>query len=294
MSNVIDKAITEWTEADLLDWAAAETVLGDSVTEEEVISLAKELMGVDAAIVEADDVKLAILDIEEAKTQAAAEALATKEAEEQAAAEAVAAAAKEQAEKEAAIADQAEQTTNGVVDTGEPFNLNGNVQNESNGPLVVPTGESAVEVRKRITEAQLTLGMKLLEEGIAEYAAAMAPRKPVNDKDGRMYQVKLWRIIQGVLRSPAKEFTKNYSRLLSLVNEHRDGVFSDRYIYRWMPELTLPGNDKKNFERILNLLVATADPATRAQGLKQVDLKLIVNGLKDGEHQQRLLEYYKV
>lgn len=150
-----------------------------------------------------------------------------------------------------------------------------------------------------VTKAELkvqqnSLALTILANQLADYAKAMHPSQPMNATIGKTQQTILWRTIDAILKLEGPEFIKGYSMLLNFVNENRNGALNDRYIYRYFAELTIPNNDRKNFNRMLNLLSATADPATRRLGLEQADLAASLAGFRDGAIQQRVTEFYSL
>ncbi|MNL90183.1 hypothetical protein D3C87_2210500 [compost metagenome] len=65
-------------------------------------------------------------------------------------------------------------------------------------------------------------------------------------------------------------------------------------MYRYFAEMSMNSTARRNFDRMLNLLCATCDPATRRMGLQQVDLAATLAGFRDGAIQQRVTEFYSL
>ncbi|MCO6704931.1 hypothetical protein [Streptomyces sp. CHB9.2] len=148
--------------------------------------------------------------------------------------------------------------------------------------------------KEEIKVQQNNLTLTILANQLAEYAKTMHPSQPMTATIGKTQQTILWRTIDAILKLEGAEFIKGYTMLLAFVNENRDGALNERYIYRYFADLTMPNNDRKNFNRILNLLSATADPATRRLGLEQADLAASLAGFRDGAIQQRVTEFYSL
>ena len=139
-----------------------------------------------------------------------------------------------------------------------------------------------------------------LARALEDYTEAMRPGKPITAENGAREQLKLWRAIQGVLTKNGSEFVKGWSDLLAYVAKHkrqdngRDGVFGERYIYRFFDNVRLSSGERRNFERMLNLILTTADPRSRQLTLKQVDLKSTLAGMADENVRQKVIGFYQV
>ena len=141
---------------------------------------------------------------------------------------------------------------------------------------------------------QDNLKLTIIASQLQDYATNMHPSKAMNAVDGKANQTALWCTIEMILKLEGPEFIKGFTMLLDWFSENRQGALNERYIYRYFADLTIPTNDRKNFNRILNLLVATADPATRRLGLEQADLTATLSGFRDGAIQQRVTEFYSL
>lgn len=140
---------------------------------------------------------------------------------------------------------------------------------------------------------QADMSREIIESNLASYAKTMAPNCPVSPEQAATKQLSLYRTFQVVLRSNGTDFFKNMDLLLGFIAANRTTLFTESRAYRSMDQVRLPGNERKNFERLLNLFIGTAARDTRALALKQVDLARSMVGL-DAETQQRLTEYYSV
>lgn len=151
-----------------------------------------------------------------------------------------------------------------------------------------------VAVKVDVKTQQENIKFQLIIDRLQDYADKMAPNKAPGAAEGKAQQLSLWKTILMVLQLEGTEFVKAYGTLLAFVNEHRNGALNERYYYRWFPELAISAADRRNFDRMLNLMVATCDPATRRLGLQQVDLVSSVAGFRDGAIQQRVTEFYSL
>jgi len=133
----------------------------------------------------------------------------------------------------------------------------------------------------------------IVEENLTEYVNKMTPGYSHAQGEGARLQSKLWQTIQTVLRTDGPQFTKLFSLLLKTVYKNRDTVFNEYNIYRYFETVNIPGNERRNFERIINLLLVTNNPALRAESLKQVDLDATLQGFNNTEIHQKVVGFYQ-
>lgn len=144
-----------------------------------------------------------------------------------------------------------------------------------------------------VTFNQAKMSREIIENNLADYAKTMAPNVPTSAETAATKQLMLYRTIQIVLRSTGGDFTQNLNLLLDFIAAHRQTLFAEIRAFRSMDIVRLPANERKNFERLLNLFIGTAVRETRALALKQVDLTRTVEGLDAGA-QQRVIEFYSI
>lgn len=138
------------------------------------------------------------------------------------------------------------------------------------------------------------INMQSLQDRIALYVEEMKPGKPVSVEHGVQQQMALWQIIRFVLARKGSEFVSLYAELLRLILAERRGVFHEKYIFRFHDALRLSQQDRRNYTRLLNLLLATCDPRTRQLALRQVSLQSAVAGIADNEVVQRIDGFYRL
>ncbi len=138
------------------------------------------------------------------------------------------------------------------------------------------------------------VNLQALVDRLHDYVTAMGPAVPVDPRQGGTHQAALWSAIRGVLRSSPEEFTLQFSELLLVIHRNRTTVFSERYVFRFFSELKLPSTDRLNFERVLNVLLATCNPQSRRMAYRQVDVKNAFRGLNDEALIERVLAYYQM
>lgn len=153
-----------------------------------------------------------------------------------------------------------------------------------------PTGFDALiaQIKESGTRAQ-----KDLVNSLEHYMVNMKPGKPVNPDEGARHQYVLWKTITGITETaPVDEFKKLWSILLGYFNQYGKGVFHDRYVFRFSEFWQYDERQLAAFQRILNLLKLTANPKTRAMGLRQVDMnRTLADGFTE-EGRQRIVGFY--
>lgn len=129
---------------------------------------------------------------------------------------------------------------------------------------------------------------------VLAYLEAMAPKRPINPKDGAKEQVALYRSIQNIINRQEEHFTPLFSALLHIFKSEFNGALGDRYRLRFLESIELGAGDRKAFQKITHLLHITADPVGRERALKTIDIaRAVENGLT-AQGQSRVLNFYNV
>lgn len=124
------------------------------------------------------------------------------------------------------------------------------------------------------------------------YMEKMKPGMPVAGNEGAATQLGFWLMIKNLLTNASEgQFRNLWSIVLAFFNEYQGSVFHEAYIYRFSEHWTQSKKELDTFHRILNLIKVSADPKTREQTKKQVDLEKVVHSLP-GAASQRLLGFY--
>lgn len=276
MAKYINKDATLWTVEELQSWAVGESLAGSKVNEASIVAQAVALLAVEPSE-NIDAVKAAV-----AATVTPAPAV------EPVAPTPTAPAFEEPVQE-------------GVVETGGPVGATTEPEPEDDlldAPDDLDSEEPTTIEQTPVVRPALTVGdgaslvQVLLAQNLSQYAEHMMPGVPHPQGEGPQAQALLWRTIQSVLRQEGGEFTSAFTILLSFVHEHRKTMFNEYYVFRYFDQLSFSSEERKTFERFLNMLITVADPATRHLGLRQVDLNETLKGFADGNVQQRVAEYF--
>jgi hypothetical protein len=142
--------------------------------------------------------------------------------------------------------------------------------------------------------ANLAQAQTMISNVLGTYLTTMGPAVPVSVDAGAAQQLNLYRMLMNVVNRPGVEFTPLWTQILTFANENINGVFAPKYLFRFFSNLRLPVIDIRNFERLLNLISVTANPQTRAVGIKSVDMKVILKNMSQPNIVQNLRSYYSV
>lgn len=162
---------------------------------------------------------------------------------------------------------------------------------ETPPPVVEPEPVKVEPIQVKPTNKSATF--LHIEERLNDYIEKMQPGKGHPENVGPTLQEGLYRTILTILRIETEEFNTLFSYLLSVVNANRSTVFHEKYAMRYHNKLKLSNQERKCFERIMNLLLTTCNPSTRAQFKKQVDIPATMATFKDQKMSQRVLAFYE-
>ena len=195
-----------------------------------------------------------------------------------------------QAELQAASEQEVGSTQPPAVQEGE-----GEASGDEQAPAVVETAsEEEQPSADEPVQVLVSTSMALVQQELAEYVEAMRPGREVSANTGMLMQVKLNALIKSVLRQEGEEFVAQLNYLLAAFEEHREGVFGERYVFRFIDSVPLSRGDRTALERLVNLFIVTADAKSRMDALKHVDLAKVAETLQDGKMQERLFQFYSM
>lgn len=159
---------------------------------------------------------------------------------------------------------------------------------------VVEVQLSAFQKKMAEIAAQGTPEQSGLIAKLNNYLEDMKPGKPMTGESGVVKQFQLWRTIFSTIEnSPIEQFKSLWSIVLAFFHEYSEGVFHESYVYRFSEHWKHSKQELDGFQRILNLIKVSADPKTRANTAKQVDLDKTLAQPFSEEGRNRLLSFYK-
>lgn len=131
-----------------------------------------------------------------------------------------------------------------------------------------------------------------IESKLKEYVSTMMPGRSHSTGEGEAAQLNFFRTIVTILKLEGGEFNTMFTLLLSIVNSNKNTVFSDRYVFRYYNQLKMSNIERKQYERIVTLLLVLCNPAIRPKALKQIDISAVMNVFNDQNIHQRVTSYF--
>lgn len=168
---------------------------------------------------------------------------------------------------------------------------------EETAPPAVEPQKTAAPILDTLIDPRLKMAHDLLSEQFEGYCTAMQSGKPIaNEATGAQHQLRLWRIIDGVLRKQGNEFGALFTQLLTLFErEHgKNGVLSPRLRYRFFGALPLGADEARSFEAILAALLTVCEGRSRSLKLKQVDFNKAFARYADKTALARVTDYFDI
>lgn len=140
-----------------------------------------------------------------------------------------------------------------------------------------------------------TLLTRGLLQHVLEYIRETGPTANLTLSDGARKHVLLFRDVQNYLNNAPADFRKGFSMLLRVIAEQKsNGVFSPRFLFRFVPSMSLNNNDRRALELLFQALVDLSTASGRATALTQVDLNKVASQALNGEGAQRLIGFFMV
>jgi hypothetical protein len=132
-----------------------------------------------------------------------------------------------------------------------------------------------------------------LVNDLNSYVENMKKGKPITPANGAMQQYALWATLRTVVENHhGDEFRSLWHIVLSFFHYYRDNVFSDRLVFRFADHWQRDKDQLKALQRLLDLIKITADPATRDENKKRVDMARSLEVGFSEEARSRVLQYY--
>jgi hypothetical protein len=167
------------------------------------------------------------------------------------------------------------------------------VKNLAVAPVVNSTEPNLDAVFEQMRQTG-TVYEKMTMASLDAYKDNMTPGLPVSPDAGARQQYNLWKLLEALVEaSPEAEFKKLWSVTLAFIHGNINGVFNDRYVYRFADQWVWGLGELNAFQRLLNLATTTANSATRKNDLRRVSIdKTLAEGFSE-KAKQRLGNYYQ-
>lgn len=168
---------------------------------------------------------------------------------------------------------------------------------DGTGPVVTSTAPKAPEgFQALIDDLKLngTREQKDLIHNIETYMAKMKPNAPIDTNHGAAAQHAFWKVILGITGAESQDvFKRLWSILLAYFNEYQNGALGDRYVYRFSEYWRHGEAELAAYQRILNILLKTRDPASRKDALAHFDMNRSLEQVFSPQARQRIVTFYR-
>lgn len=164
------------------------------------------------------------------------------------------------------------------------------VLDEELAPAPAPTPAPVVVATPAPSPVAPVTGMQLNEHDktlletftnrLEAYCTAMKPGKPINGKlEGANQQKALFKLIDQILSLSGPLFTVAWTNFLTTVKQHRTGAFSEKHAFRFFEHTKLETAVVLNYRNLIHLAIHTADPQSRRQMLKMIDIGMVCQNM---------------
>jgi hypothetical protein len=174
-------------------------------------------------------------------------------------------------------------------------------------PIVVPPTQALKQMAQAVMGFTTTLEedfakvskstnplVSIIIGNLKQYMFTMKPRQTVSDGVGANMQEMLWRTFFMIIEKGEEDFKDLFSLLLRCFHEYEEGVFNERFVFRFTDNINLPKNQRLGFMRILNLLKLTANPLNRKAGLKQQDIHKTLGDVFTDKGYQNVINFFNL
>ncbi len=173
-------------------------------------------------------------------------------------------------------------------------------------PVVVETPSAPVqEIVKPVAQAPVAkqaAHAKQSKEGFTPvykvelelngYAEAMDRTKSIIPEEGGKWQYSLFTTIKSVFAAKSQEeFNSEFNTILQFFNKNKEGIFNEKFIFRFPEYWSGSQNEFSFFRRVVYLIIQTADVKGRKKALEQINLGMVAEGLTEPQRNM-LFNYY--
>lgn len=194
---------------------------------------------------------------------------------------------------------QEEESEEGVTEL-EPTEEEVQVELPENTTELEPTEEvkeESVETEDKPQQPKQDRGailMHKVEFELNNFAEAMDPKKSITKEAAAQWHMTLFLLIKRVLSTEEQsDFNTEWGTLLGFINKNRDGVYSEKWIFRHTDAWSGSASEFNQYRRLIMLILNTADPKGRKAAMSEINFELLVEGLKPVQV-NRLGSFYSV
>lgn len=153
----------------------------------------------------------------------------------------------------------------------------------------------AAAVTAHLSDGNISALSKSVVQSTLDFMRDLGPTCNVDPKDGARRNVVYYRDLQNYINNAPNDFRKGFGMLLRIIADQRKaGVFSQRFLFRFVPFMAMAAKDRRGLEYLFSALADLAPASGRAQALRQVDLNKVGEFSLNGEGAQRLVGYFNI
>lgn len=129
---------------------------------------------------------------------------------------------------------------------------------------------------------------------IKRYIETMNITTRASNKDGAAAQRDLYNTFIMALNTDARTSFTCLNIILYVFNQYKQTVFGESFVYRYIDKVNLAAKQLRCFRYLVHLFMATANPATRRDNLRRVNLSLVADELPMPICKENLIRYYNI
>jgi hypothetical protein len=124
------------------------------------------------------------------------------------------------------------------------------------------------------------------------YAEAMDNKKAINPEEGGRWQYSLFSVLKSILNvSSQEEFNKEWNTVLGYFNENKDGIFNEKFMFRFPEHWSGSTTEYTLFRRLVYTIIQTAAPKGRKKALGDINMAMVTESMTEPQR-NKLLSYY--
>lgn len=133
-----------------------------------------------------------------------------------------------------------------------------------------------------------------VELELVGYAEAMDKAKTVVPAEGAKWQYALYKAIKNTFLAKSQEdFNNEFNTILSFFNKNKDGIFNEKFIFRFPENWPGSQNEYTQNRRLVYLIIQSADPKNRKKSLESINMEMIAEGMTEPQ-KQMLFNFYQM
>jgi hypothetical protein len=139
--------------------------------------------------------------------------------------------------------------------------------------------------------AVLPLHVQGIIEKLDVYVKTMGDNVPVTEEAGTRNQLNLFRVYSAALDVPNGGHVLALDVIVWYVSKYRDGAFSDRLAARFLNTTAFPPDRQRMFVSLTNLFTVLANPLTRRELNKHVNMDVVARNLPSIAQRRNLVSF---